>query len=163
MRRVLAIPEFDPCTSSAKDDNMPMSWLDVYEMHKSGMVSFGAHTMHHPVLSSLLDPSEVRYEVSACREALEQQLGKNVLTFAYPIGRDEHIGAEALKAVREAKYKWAVTTTSGIATSLSDPYHIERVLVDVRRHWLLIAAETAGLWHLFAPLWRPFINKKEDV
>ncbi len=163
MRQTLAISEFDTCTSSAIDDNMPMSWLDVYEMQKSGFVSFGAHTMHHPVLASLSDPSEVRYEVLACREVLEQQLGMKVYTFAYPIGRAEHIGAEALKAVREAEYKWAVTTTNGIATSLSDPYRIERVLVDVRRHWLLIAAETAGIWHIFAPLWKPFINEKEDV
>jgi peptidoglycan/xylan/chitin deacetylase (PgdA/CDA1 family) len=163
MRQTLAISEFDSYAPNVKYDNMPLSWLDIYEMQNSGFVSFGAHTMHHPVLASLADPAEVRYEVVECRDVLEKRLGQKVYTFAYPIGRAEHIGLEALKAVREAEYKWAVTTTSGMATPYSDPYRIERVLVDVQRHWLLIAAETAGIWRMFAPLWKTFTHEKEDV
>src|SRR2546427_3585444 len=47
---------------------------------------------------------------SGCRTVLEQQLGHPVRTFAYPVGKAEHIGAAALRAVREAGYDWAVTT-----------------------------------------------------
>lgn len=163
MRQTLAIAEFDAWTKDREYDNIPLSWIDVYEMQDSGFVSFGAHTMHHPVLSSLTDSTEVHYEVAECRDVLEKQLKQKVYTFAYPLGRTEHIGIVAQHAVQEAGYKWAVTTTNGIATSHSDPYRIERVLVDVQRHWLLLAAETAGVWRMFAPLWRPFTRKQECV
>ncbi|GCF08212.1 hypothetical protein KDI_17760 [Dictyobacter arantiisoli] len=163
IRQALAISEQDYCRSDLKDDNIPLTWCEVLKMQQSGLVCFGAHTMHHPVLSYLSDPSEVHYEVARSREILEARLGNTIRTFAYPIGRTEHIGEEALKAVREAMYTWAVTTTKGIATPQSDPYRLERVLVDVRRHWLLIAAETSGIWSLLAPLWKPFINEGADI
>ncbi|GHO84313.1 polysaccharide deacetylase family protein [Dictyobacter formicarum] len=163
VRHDLAIIAPNTCEEEVKDVNIPLSWGEVLKMQKSGFVSFGAHTMHHPVLACLSDPAEVRYEIATCRQVLQERLGKPIRTFAYPIGRTEHIGTEALKAVREAEYCWAVTTTKGIATPQSDPYRLERVLVDVRRHWLLIAAETSGIWSIFAPLWKPFINEKADI
>ena len=163
VRQDLAIEVLDSCRRDVEDVNIPLSWDEVLEMQNSGMVSFGAHSMHHPILSCLADPEEARYEINACRQVLEERLQRPVNHFAYPIGRTEHIGATALKAVREAGYTWAVTTTKGIATPQSDPYRLERVLVDVRRHWLLIAAETSGVWAMFAPLWKPFINEKADI
>jgi hypothetical protein len=27
-------------------------------------------------------------------------------------------------------------------------------LGDVSRHWLVMAAETSGVWHFFSPLWK---------
>jgi peptidoglycan/xylan/chitin deacetylase (PgdA/CDA1 family) len=87
-------------TEEEKADR-PLNWAEISQMHESGWVSFGAHTMHHPVLSYLADPLEVRREVKQCRHVLEQQLGHPVRTFAYPIGRSEHIGEEAVQAVKE--------------------------------------------------------------
>ncbi|GCE17396.1 polysaccharide deacetylase family protein [Dictyobacter kobayashii] len=163
MRHNLAISVQETCGRDVKDVNIPLSWNEVMEMQESGFVSFGAHTMHHPVLAYLSDPAEMNYEVADCRKVLQERLGKPIRTLAYPIGRDEHIGMEAIKAVRRAEYTWAVTTTKGVATPESDPYRLERVLVEVRRHWLLIAAETSGVWGIFAPLWKPFTNKKENI
>ncbi|GCE25376.1 hypothetical protein KDA_08600 [Dictyobacter alpinus] len=159
----LTIEVPDSCRRDVGDVNIPLSWEEVLEMQNSGFVSFGAHTINHPVLSCLSDAAEVHYEITASRQVLEERLQKPVHCFAYPIGRTEHIGTTALEAVREAGYTWAVTTTKGIATPQSDPYRLERVLVDVRRHWLLIAAETSGIWSMFAPLWKPFINEKADI
>lgn len=163
VRQALAVPMDVICTVTVKDANISMSWLEIAEMQRSGWVYFGAHTMNHPVLSYLTDTAEIYHEIAVCREVIHQHLEKQICTFAYPIGRNEHIGAEAIKAVQMTGYKWAVTTTSGFATAQSDPYRLERVLVDVRRHWLLLAAETSGIWQIFAPLWKPFINEKEDV
>ncbi|GCE03720.1 polysaccharide deacetylase family protein [Dictyobacter aurantiacus] len=162
MRQDLAIVP-DTCEETVKDVNIPLSWGEVLEMQESGFVSFGAHTMNHPVLACLSDPTEVRYEIASCRHLMQERLNRPVRTFAYPIGRTEHIGLEALKTVREAGYSWAVTTTKGVATPQSDPYRLERVLVEVRRHWLLIAAETSGIWSMFAPLWKPFTKNKENM
>lgn len=132
-------------------------------MQRSGWVSFGAHTMHHPVLAYLQDGQEVMYEVSECRHVLEQHLERPVNTFAYPIGRFEHIGEDAVLAVQKAGYKWAVTTENGINTPQSDPYRMKRLLGDVTRHWLVMAAEVSGIWGLFSPLWKMVIGKGDTV
>ncbi len=131
---------------------LPLAWREVQEMEESGWVSFGAHTMHHPILAYLTDPAEVQYEVSECRMVLERQLGHPVRSFAYPVGRSEHIGEHAIRAVQEAGYTWAVTAMYGFNTRRTDPYLLRRVEVDVDQHWLVIAAKACGIWDLFSRL-----------
>ncbi len=133
---------------------LPLTWAEVQEMEESGWVSFGAHTMHHPILAYLTDPVEVQYEVSECRVVLERQLGHPVRTFAYPVGHLEHIGENGLRAVREAGYDWAVTAIDGFNTPRTDPYLLWRVVVDVDQHWLSVAARASGVWRFFRRLCR---------
>lgn len=131
----------------------PLVWTEVQEMGRSGWISFGAHTMHHPILAYLTDPTEVQYEVTECRKVLERQLGHPVRAFAYPVGQLEHIGEEGLRAVREAGYNWAVTTIYGFNTPQTDPYLLRRVVVDVDQHWLRVAVKASGVWGFFVHLW----------
>ncbi len=139
---------------------LPLTWEEVHKMEEGGWVSFGAHTMHHPILAYLTDPQEVQGEVGECRTKLEKQLGHPVRIFAYPVGQLQHIGADVLHAVRQAGYDWALTTRYGSNTPHSDPHLLRRIEVDVDQHWLVIAAETAGLWGFFSRLrWLPAIRK----
>jgi peptidoglycan/xylan/chitin deacetylase (PgdA/CDA1 family) len=137
-------------SSNAEEEAIrPLTWAEVRKMEESGLVSFGAHTMHHPVLAYIKDSEEVRHEVGACRRVLEQYLDHPVRTFAYPVGKLEDIGDEGLRAVQEAGYDWVVTTIPGMNTPQSDPHLLRRVMGDVSRHWLVMAAEVSGLWHFF--------------
>lgn len=154
LRDVLHILAVPSKVSGEEEAVRPLNWIEVREMEESGWVSFGGHTMNHPILAYLESPEEVRREVHECRDVLEQKLGHPVRTFAYPVGGDEHIGQEALKAVREAGYDWAVTTTNGICSHDNDPFQLPRVLGDVSRSWLVMAAEVSGVWHFFSPLWK---------
>lgn len=139
---------------------LPLTWEQVLAMEKSGWVSFGAHTMHHPILACLADPQELQHEVEACRDLLELRLGHPIRSFAYPIGQRQHIGNDVLQAVQQAGYQWAVTTCYGRNTSRSHPLLLHRIEVDVSQHWLVLAAETAGLWGFFSRLrWLPLIRK----
>jgi peptidoglycan/xylan/chitin deacetylase (PgdA/CDA1 family) len=160
LRQTLAVPS---TVMAEEQGDLPLSWAAVHKMRESEWVSFGAHTMHHPVLAYLSDPAEVRREVSECRQMMERELGCPVYTFAYPVGRAEHVGEEAIRAVRAAGYKWAVTTMQGVNTPSSDPYLLRRVLGDVSRHWLVMAAETSGIWQVFSPLWKAVVGKGESV
>jgi len=151
VRKSLAAP------SSASDEEragLPLTWAQVREMEESGLVSFEAHTMHHPTLACLRDPAELRYEVSECRAELEQQLGHPVRAFAYPIGKDEHIGENGLAAVREARYDWALSTMHGINTPHTNPLLLHRFVVDVDQHWLMVAAKSCGAWDFLVRLLR---------
>lgn len=154
VRELLAVP-----SSLSIEKECSMTWEEIDNMQKSGWVSFGAHTMHHPILAYLASSSEVRYEIEECRRVLEQRLGHSIRTFAYPVGRAEHIGDIAIQTVQEAGYDWAVTTVHGVNTPRSDPYRLGRVLGDVSRHWLVMAAETSGIWKFFAPVWQSLVGK----
>jgi peptidoglycan/xylan/chitin deacetylase (PgdA/CDA1 family) len=136
---------------------LPVIWEEVQAMEECGWVSFGAHTMHHPLLAYLTDPAEVQFEVSECRAVLERQLGHPLQTFAYPVGGPEHIGEHGVCAVREAGYKWAVTTIYGFNTPRTDQYLLRRIEVDVDQHWLLLAAKASGVWGFFSGLYRVLI------
>ena len=146
-----------------EEHERPLTWAEVRTMEESGWVSYGAHTMNHPVLAYLSTLEEVIYEVSACRKVLEDRLGHPISTFAYPVGRTEHIGDKAVQAVQEAGYKWAVTTHTGVNTAMNDRLRLQRVLSDTSRHWVVMAAETSGIWHVFSPLWKAVIGKGESA
>lgn len=157
LREQLQVP------TTVNEEDVPatsVTWEQVHEMEQSGWVSFGAHTMNHPVLSSISDPAEVKYEVTECRKVLEQHLGHPVQSLAYPIGQRQHISKDVVEAVRQAGYSWAVTTNYGFNRPQTDPYLLNRIEADVDQHWLVVAAEAAGLWGFFARLrWIPFLRK----
>jgi peptidoglycan/xylan/chitin deacetylase (PgdA/CDA1 family) len=140
-RKALGVPS----SVGEEEGALPLTWARIREMEESGLVSFGAHTMHHPILGYLADPAEVQQEVGECRKVLEQQLGHPVRTFAYPVGQPEHIGKEGLQAVKEAGYRWAVTTVEEVNNPQSDPYLLPRLSGDPAKHWLVMASELVGL------------------
>ena len=141
-------------SATAIEDELssPLTWAEIGKMAESGLVSFGAHTLHHPVLSYLSDQEEVKREVCECKEILEQKLNCPVNTFAYPIGKFEHFGEQGLQAVKEAGYKWALTTTEAINTPESDPYLLNRLPGDIEQHWLVMASELVGLLGIISRL-----------
>lgn len=146
-------------SSAEEEAALPLTWPQVREMEESSYVSFGAHTMHHPILAYLTDLAEVQNEVRDCRVVLEQQLGHPVRSFAYPVGQRQHIGESVIGAVQQAEYDWALTTLYGFNTPQTDPYLLRRIEVDVSQHWLVLAAQAAGLWGVISRLrWIPFIR-----
>jgi hypothetical protein len=136
-----------PCraTQGDKDTALPLTWSEIRKMEESGWVSFGAHTMHHPVLGYLTDTEEVRREIEVSRHVLEEQLGRSVRLFAYPIGKSEHIGKAGQHLVQSAGYDWAVTTCEDVNTVHTNPYLLNRLPGDVEQHWLIMASELVGL------------------
>jgi peptidoglycan/xylan/chitin deacetylase (PgdA/CDA1 family) len=131
--------------STNEDATRPVTWGEVQKMLESGRVSFGAHTMHHPVLACLADREELRWEVEECRAVLEQHLGRVIRTFAYPIGSPGNIGEEGLRAVKQAGYEWAVTTVEDVNTPQTDPHLLKRLNGNEKTHWLVMASELVGL------------------
>jgi len=150
MRKVLI--ETAPVFAEEKT-TLPLTWAQVQTMKESGWVSFGAHTMHHPILACLTAATEVQYEVSQCRTVLERHLNYPVRTFAYPIGQLEDIGDHGLHAVQKANYSWALTTIGGFNTLQTNPYLLRRIVVDVDQHWLQVAAKASGIWGALSHLY----------
>lgn len=155
VRQLLGAP--DGVTLQEKQ-KLPLSWGEMEVMKKSEWISFGSHTMHHPILAYLTDPSEVEYEVCAARAELERHLGSQVRSFAYPVGKFADFGEQGICSVQKAGYAWAVTTIRGWNTPDSNPYLLHRLSVDPWQHWLLVAAMVSDVRQLFPNLLRSSIR-----
>lgn len=95
-----------------RDKERPMlSWEEVREMSKYG-ISFGSHTMSHPVLSAIPTP-EARREIVESKNIIEEQIQKPVTTFAYPYGKKEDYTDEVTKILIDEGFEYACTTTMG--------------------------------------------------
>ena len=98
-----------------------LSWPEIREMHRYG-ISFGAHTMSHLDLTRLSE-GQIEAEVRQSKTTLEQGLGAEVLTFAYPFG---HYDRRSREIVRR-HFRCACSDRLGLVTQGSDLYALERV------------------------------------
>jgi peptidoglycan/xylan/chitin deacetylase (PgdA/CDA1 family) len=110
-----------------------MNWDQVREMRKGG-IEFGAHTMHHPILTRIaLD--QVRAEVEGSKSRIEKELGDTVLSFAYPNGQSSDLNGPIEKIVSDSGIRAAFTLLNG-PSSLGEvkrnPYAIRRIFISYK-------------------------------
>ncbi len=100
-----------------------LTWDQIKEMDKSGLIEFGAHTQHHPNLPDLSQMS-INSEITLSKSDLENQLGKPTHWFAYPYGSySNYIVGE----VKTAGYLGAVSTIYGGVQSKDNLYLLQRI------------------------------------
>lgn len=103
-----------------------MSWDQVREMHRAGMI-FGAHTLTHPNLPNAT-AEEAEREIVGSRDALAEQIGARVLHFSYPNGRGSAHLTESVKSiVRRAEFTSATTSVTGSVMAGDDPFALKRI------------------------------------
>jgi len=82
-----------------------MSWEQISSLNDAG-VEIGSHTLSHPDLTKL-NEQKIKHELHDSKAIIEDKLGKEVVSFAYPYGAwNQHVAA----LVQEAGYKIAFTT-----------------------------------------------------
>jgi peptidoglycan/xylan/chitin deacetylase (PgdA/CDA1 family) len=105
--------------------DLMMTHAQVRELRRHGM-SIGAHTMTHPILTTL-SRDEAYREIAEGRRELEEILGERVKTFAYPNGKPHrdydtsHVGI-----VRELGFDAAVSTAWGVSKRDTDRFQLPR-------------------------------------
>jgi peptidoglycan/xylan/chitin deacetylase (PgdA/CDA1 family) len=107
-----------------KSDLM-MTHAQVRELRRHGM-SIGAHTMTHPILTTLARDEAYR-EIAEGRRELESILGERVKTFAYPNGKPRRdYDATHVAIVRELGFDAAVSTAWGVSKRETDRFQLPR-------------------------------------
>lgn len=105
------------------DPSLPiLNSTQLQEMSNAGM-AIGSHTCSHSRLNTV-DKSKLKHEIEDSKKALEDLLGQEVASFAYPYGLFDD---NTVEAVRAAGYKTAFTTQTGWTLLESDPYKLRRV------------------------------------
>ena len=122
--------QLGPDSLSLRDRrSAPMTWDQVKEMSAAG-IEFGSHSVTHPVLSKV-GPEQLAHELAASKLRIEQEIGKPVDTFAYPVGVEEAYNDTVLAGVREAGYRLAVSYRTGVAAPGKwDSYAIPRLAIE---------------------------------
>ncbi len=102
-----------------------MSVDDLVAISNRGF-EIGAHTLEHPILG-LCDADRARKEIGQTREILEGLINKPVTSFAYPNGHPGvDFSSQHIQMVKQAGYRYAVTTQWGVADSKTSSYQIPR-------------------------------------
>jgi peptidoglycan/xylan/chitin deacetylase (PgdA/CDA1 family) len=105
-----------------------MTWHDVRAVGRGGLVTFGAHTVEHRILSRLGD-ADVEREIGDSVRAVGAATSALSRTFAYPNGRVIDFDARAQGAARRAGCIAAVSTIEGLNDAAVDSYALRRLSV----------------------------------
>jgi peptidoglycan/xylan/chitin deacetylase (PgdA/CDA1 family) len=96
------------------------------KLRESGLVTIGAHTVHHPILSNESDGDAER-EISDSVKMLSEILGKKIKYFAYPNGIEGMDFTKREQDILSAnRIKLAFTTNSGFFKSSNNPLSVPR-------------------------------------
>lgn len=88
-----------------------LSWQDIKEMSENN-ISFGAHTVTHPILTQI-SLQEATNEIITSKRVIEKRLGMEVKLFAYPNGSRFDFNEPIKRAVKDAGFLCGVTTVWG--------------------------------------------------
>ena len=105
-----------------------LTWDQVRAMDRAG-ICFGAHTMTHPVVSSLT-AAELDWELRESKRMIEDRLDRPVRHFAFPFGKHHECGDSALTLLPQLGYVSASTTEPGLNSSGSNPFELKRISMD---------------------------------
>lgn len=109
-----------------------LNWGLVREMVAEGLVAFYSHTRTHRGCDGL-SVEELRDELGASKRVLEENLARPCDYLCWPYGRYNDL---AVEVALEAGYSAIFTTEEGMVTSCSDPFHLERIMVEDSVGWL---------------------------
>ncbi len=94
-----------------------------------GLVEIGAHTVTHPVLSTL-DLAEQQSEIWQSKSDLERILGRSVKSLAYPHGSRGDYTKATMAIAQEAGFDYACSTQFDLAWPNADRFQLPRVCVE---------------------------------
>ncbi len=101
-----------------------LTWQQVREMSRGG-ISFGAHTLDHPILT-FVSEEEARRQIRDSKERIEKELGSKVTMFAYPNGGASDFNRSTERMVEEEGFSLAVTTVAGANDESTNPFALHR-------------------------------------
>lgn len=96
----------------------------IIEIEKYG-IEIGSHTLSHPDLATASEARATK-EIVDSKKYLEELIGKKIISLCYPSGK---FNASTEIIVKNAGYKYAVTTKSSI-TTFNDVFALNRYRVN---------------------------------
>ncbi len=102
-----------------------LTWNEITEMSKSGLITFGAHTVNHVAMTYLSDENDLQ-ELTKSKQDLEAHLHYPINWFAYPFGNSD---SRTAFLVKQAGFLGAFTTKPGTAQTTDTLFLQPRVRI----------------------------------
>lgn len=126
--------------------NLMMSWSNAKELSENG-IELGAHTASHPILTRIsLDKTSK--ELLNSKGRIEAEIGKRVVSFAYPNGQTSDFNNEVVDRVQRARFEIAFTLLPGPTRRITvrkNPLTIRRIFLSYTDSFPRFAAKLTGL------------------
>ncbi len=116
-----------------------LTWEQLREISACG-IECGAHSHSHPQLDTLT-PAAARSEIVRSKRLLEEQLGREVVTFAYPYG---YSSAGVRRWVQEAGFTSACAVKHALSSEATNPFALARLMVNSETSVDALAALVEG-------------------
>ena len=129
--------EFGSGTSAEK-----LLSLEQMQSLPEDLVTIGAHTLTHPMLTELGE-AEARREIQESKTKLEAMLGRKVTQFSFPYGA---FNQRLVALCREAGYERVYTTLPAFAFEHRGEFLIGRVRIDPTDWRLEVRLKVAGAY-----------------
>jgi len=102
-----------------------LTWDQLTEISAAG-IECGGHSHRHPQLDTL-PLAQAQDEIVHCKKLLEDHLGQEVSTYAYPYG---YHSAAIKRLVLQAGYTSACTVKNEMSSEATDPFALVRLTVS---------------------------------
>jgi len=93
-------------------NRLMLDWDEIAALSRDDLVTIGAHTVNHLLLSNLSDSAAMR-EMLESKKALESRIGREVRHFSYPFGSSGQAGAREFDMAKRCGFLTAVTSRIG--------------------------------------------------
>ncbi len=123
-----------------------LSWDEVRHLSAEG-IEFGAHTVNHPILSTITD-ADAKREIIESRQRIERELGAPPCSFAYPNGLRTDYTQQHIEMLRDAGFDMAFTLVRGPTTRAAvraRPYQVARIYVGLKDRPLRFVLKLWGM------------------
>lgn len=124
-----------------------MQWDHAREVEAHG-IACQPHTVDHPILTRV-DGARMRRELAGSFKAIEEQLGRSAVAFAYPNGTQADYDQSTIGALRDLGCRVAFTMRGRLSTPeeiLGRPYEIPRLYIGYRDTLDMFALKVHGLF-----------------
>ena len=117
----------DYCIGAEKTKNgcgdSYMSWDQIKTISDSGLIEIASHTIDHLQLSSL-SPSKQKFQIFESKRIIQERLGKQIYSFAYPYGKLNQV---SMGLVAQAGYTNATGVNASEYQSPKDIFNLNRI------------------------------------
>lgn len=129
-------------TPSKPACNLSIKQLD--ELHKSGLVDIGAHTLNHPILKNESD-EVANNEISSSVFQLQDLLQNEVKYFAYPNGNPGFdFGEREITILKKCGIRLAFSTENNIIKQNNNPLAVPRNGISKGNKYFILTKLFAG-------------------
>lgn len=113
---------------TGRESHRVMTPDELQTLAKGDLVEVGAHTVTHPCLAAQT-PVAQRREIHDSKLRLEELLGREVASFAYPYGRLQDYTAVTVACLKETGYACGCARFAGVVRRGSDAFQLPRMPV----------------------------------